>query len=97
MSININTLQIFIKLHEIDVSNSSFNKQSHDDDSNEEYDLSSAISEASLEMKQITSIETDEEQELNDDFIESRSQLDEIAQPPDSLYTLNGGGNGKFI
>src|ERR1043165_9778888 len=94
ISLNINTPQIFIEPHEIDVSSSGFNKQSHDD-SNEEYDLSSAISEASLEMKQITSIEADDEQELNDNFIEGRSQLDEIAQPPSNLYTLNGGDSGK--
>ncbi|CAI2167455.1 2258_t:CDS:2 [Funneliformis geosporum] len=59
ISIDINTLQIFIEPHKIDVSSSGFNKQSHDDN-NEEYDLSSAINEASLEMKQIT-IETDDE------------------------------------
>jgi len=94
--LNINTPQIFIELHEIDVSSSSFNKQSQDD-SNEEYDLSSAIGEASLEMKQLTHIEADDEQELNDDFIEGHSQLDEIAQPPGNLYTLNGGDSGKFI
>ncbi|PKB95474.1 hypothetical protein RhiirA5_436657 [Rhizophagus irregularis] len=52
---------------------SSINEQSHDNE--EEYDLTSAISEASSEMKRII--------EINDD--------DEIAQLPDNLYTLNGG------
>ena len=79
ISININTLQIFIEPHEIDVSSSGINEQSHDNN-DDEYDLTSAISEASLEMKQITiKINDDEEQEPSDDFIESCSQLNEIA------------------
>ncbi|CAB4374061.1 unnamed protein product [Rhizophagus irregularis] len=68
---------------------SGINKQSHNDNE-KEYDLSSAISEASLEMKRIT-IEDDKEQESNDDFVETHFQLNEIAQPPDNLYILNGG------
>ncbi|PKY62073.1 hypothetical protein RhiirA4_487934, partial [Rhizophagus irregularis] len=72
ISIDINASRIFIESHEIDISSSSINEQSHDNE--EEYDLTSAI-----------------KQEPSDDFIEIRSQLDEIAQPPDNLYTLNGG------
>ncbi|RGB31607.1 hypothetical protein C1646_763854 [Rhizophagus diaphanus] len=56
----------------------------------EEYDLTSAISEASSEMKRIIEINDNGEQEPSDDFIEICSQLDEIAQPSDNLYTLNG-------
>ncbi|CAB4486807.1 unnamed protein product [Rhizophagus irregularis] len=45
---------------------------------------SSSINEASSEMKCIIEINDDGEQEPSDDFIEIRSQLDEIAQPPDN-------------
>jgi hypothetical protein len=48
-------------------------------------------------MKQIASIEADDGQEFNDDFIEGCSQLDKIAQPPGNLYILNSGNSGKFI
>src|SRR3954454_5574042 len=96
ISIDINASQIFIESHEIDISSSGINEQSHDNN-DDEYDLTSAISEASLEMKQITiEINDDEEQEPSDDFIEGCSQLNEIAQPPDNLYTLNGGDSGKL-
>ncbi|CAB5391205.1 unnamed protein product [Rhizophagus irregularis] len=67
ISIDINASQIFIESHEIDISSCSINEQFHNNE--EEYDLTSAISEASSEMKH------------------------EIAQPPDNLYTLNGGDN----
>ena len=50
ISIDINASRIFIEPHEIDISSSSINEQSHDNN-NEEYDLTSAISEASSEMK----------------------------------------------
>src|SRR2546421_276152 len=74
ISIDINALRIFIESHEIDVSSSGINEQSHDNN-DDEYNLTSAISEASLEMKQITiEINDDEEQEPSDDFIESCSQ-----------------------
>lgn len=94
ISIDINAPQIFIESHEVDISGSGINKQSHNDNE-KEYDLSSAISEASLEMKRIT-IEDDKEQESNDDFVEAHFQLNEIAQPPDNLYILNGGDSGKL-
>jgi hypothetical protein len=98
ISIDINASRIFVESHEIDVSSSGIDKQPHnnDDDDDDEYDLSSAVSEASLEMKRITIETDDEEQESNNDFIEGGSQLNEIAQPPDNLYILNGGDSSKL-
>jgi hypothetical protein len=102
ISIDMPIPQIIIEPYEIDTSNSGINEQSYDDDEeshddSEKYDLSSAIKEASLEMKQITATEADdEEQEPNNDFAEGSLQLDEIAQPPENLYTLNGGDSSRF-
>jgi len=95
ISIDINVPQIFIGSHEIDISSFDIDKQFHDDDNNEEYDLSSAISNASSEMKRITIDIDDDKQESNDDFLEGQSQLNEIAQSPDNLYILNGGDSGR--
>ncbi|GBB95371.1 hypothetical protein RclHR1_02520006 [Rhizophagus clarus] len=94
ISIDIIIPQISIESNEIDISGSSIEKQPNEfnDENidNEEYDLSSAISEASSEMKRIT-IEPGNEEQNSNDFIEGRSQLNEIDQPPDNLYILNNG------
>ena len=93
--------QIIIEPYEIDTLSSGTNEQSRDDDEKshddgKKYDLSSAIKEASLEMKQITATEIDDEEQEPDDFTEGSLQLNEIAQPPENLYTLNGGDSSKF-
>jgi hypothetical protein len=101
ISIEIIVPQIIVESHEVDVSSSSIEKQSNEsnnenDIDNEEYDLSSAIGEASSEMRRII-IETNEEQDSNNNFIEGHSQLNEISQPPDNLYILNNGDSSKFL
>lgn len=95
ISVDIDTSQILIESHEIDISSSDVDKQSHDNN-DDEYDLSTAIGEASLEMKQIAETSDDNGCEFNDDFTEGRSQLDGIAKPPENLYILNDGDSGKL-
>ncbi|GBB96321.1 hypothetical protein RclHR1_27250001 [Rhizophagus clarus] len=95
ISVGIDTPWILIESHEIDVSSSDVDKQSRDNN-NDEYDLSAAIGEASLEMKQITETSDDNGHEFNDDFTKGHSQLDEIAKLPDNLYILNDGIMRKF-
>ncbi|PKK58384.1 hypothetical protein RhiirC2_720558 [Rhizophagus irregularis] len=97
ISIEIFVPQIFVKSHEVDVSSSSIEKQSNESNNenidNEEYDLSSAIGEASSKMRRIIIETGNEEQDSNNNFIEGHSQLNEISQPPDNLYILNNGNS----
>jgi len=74
ISIDINAPWILIEPHEIDFSSSGVNKQSRDGN-DDEYDLSTAISEAFLKMKQIIEASDDDGHEFNDDFIEGWMKL----------------------
>ncbi|PKY52823.1 hypothetical protein RhiirA4_425577 [Rhizophagus irregularis] len=58
ISVDIDTPRILIESHKIDISSSDVDKQSHDNN-DDEYDLSTAIGEASLEMKQIAETSDD--------------------------------------
>ncbi|PKB94280.1 hypothetical protein RhiirA5_439152, partial [Rhizophagus irregularis] len=83
ISIEIFVPQIFVESHEVDVSSSSIEKQSNESNNenidNEEYDLSSAIGEASSEMRRIIIETGNEEQDSNNNFIKGHSQLNEIS------------------
>ncbi|CAB4417773.1 unnamed protein product [Rhizophagus irregularis] len=93
ISVDIDTPRILIESHKIDISSSDVDKQSHDNN-DDEYDLSTAIGEASLEMKQIAETSDDNGCEFNDNFTEGRLQLDGITKPPENLYILNDGDSG---
>ncbi|CAB4485896.1 unnamed protein product [Rhizophagus irregularis] len=78
ISIEIFVPQIFVESHEVDVSSSSIEKQSNESNNenidNEEYDLSSAIGEASSEMRRIIIETGNEEQDSNNNFIKALLQ-----------------------
>lgn len=98
ISLKQNSLQILISAHEKEVSISKRKNQNENDkeqDENTETNLSAAITEASHEMKRISTEEYDEEN-LSDLFQEGCSQLITIIdQASEDLSVLYNGDSSK--
>ncbi|CAB5362365.1 unnamed protein product [Rhizophagus irregularis] len=93
ISPDLNSLQILISIHEEEVSTSDRKNQSENDkeqDENDETDFSAAITEASHEMRRI-STEGNNEENLSNLFQEGCSQLTLIDQVSEDLSTLYNG------
>ncbi|UZO22514.1 uncharacterized protein OCT59_014876 [Rhizophagus irregularis] len=93
ISPELNSLQILISIHEEEVSTSDRKNQSENDkeqDENDETDFSAAITEASHEMRRI-STEGNNEENLSNLFQEGCSQLTLIDQVSEDLSTLYNG------
>lgn len=97
ISPELNSLQILISIHEEEVSTSDRKNQSENDkeqDENDETDFSAAITEASHEMRRI-STEGNNEENLSNLFQEGCSQLTLIDQVSEDLSTLYNGDSSK--
>ena len=97
ISLGLNSLQILISTHEEEVSMSDRKNQNENDkeqDENAETDFSAAITEASHEMRRISTEENNEEN-LSNLFQEGSSQLTLIDQDSEDTSILYNGDSSK--